>query len=118
MERDTDFVVVLSTAPSEEVGRKIARDIVRARLAACVNVVPGVVSIFEWKGKLEEENEVLLVMKTTRDRAGEVVRKVVELHPYEVPEVIALPIVEGNPEYLSWVLSSADSERIPEDSSK
>lgn len=110
------YALVLSTVPSREVGKTIARAVVRARLAACVNVVPGLVSIYEWKGKLEEEEEALLVMKTTRERVEELIERVVKLHPYDVPEVIAMPVAAGHGKYLSWLDSCADSEPIPEDS--
>ena len=100
------FMVVLATVPSESVGRDIARDVVAKRLAACVNIVPGVVSVYEWEGRMEESGEVLLIMKTTEDRMDALIRGIKELHPYEVPEIIALPIDSGFEPYLKWVRSN------------
>lgn len=97
------YVVVLVTVPDVETGVKIARELVSSRLVACVNVVKDVRSIFFWEGKVDEASEVLLVMKTRLDKMDEVVRRVKELHPYQVPEIIALPIVYGLESYLKWI---------------
>ena len=96
--------VVLATAPSVEVAKTIARALVEERLVACVNVVPGVTSIYRWQGKLEETAEVLLVMKTVTDRLQVLVARVKELHPYKVPEVLALPVDAALPAYAEWVV--------------
>ncbi|MFB6470557.1 MAG: divalent-cation tolerance protein CutA [Vulcanisaeta sp. AZ3] len=98
-----DYVVVFVTVPSREVGLSIARDLVSARLAACVNVVDGLRSVYFWEGRVEEDNEALLVIKSRRDRLDELVRFVRERHPYKVPEVIALPVVGGFVDYLRWI---------------
>lgn len=95
--------VVLSTAPSDGVARRIARAVVEERLAACVNVVPGVTSIYRWDGAVQEDSEVLMVMKTRAERVGELAARVRDLHEYALPEVIALPIDAGSEEYLRWV---------------
>ncbi len=95
--------VALITAPDAETGARIARALVEERLVACVNLVPGIRSIYRWEGAVEEEAEVLLVVKTRSDRASELVDRVAELHPYELPEVVMLPAVGGNPPYLEWV---------------
>jgi periplasmic divalent cation tolerance protein len=102
----TDAVVVLVTAPSAEIAAEIARTVVEERLAACGNVLPAVRSIYRWEGKLRDEAEVLLILKTQRKRFGELCDRVVALHPYDVPEVIALPIVAGSEDYLDWVAQS------------
>lgn len=103
-----DVVVVLSTAPAEaEAGKRSATDLARMllheRLCACVNVVPGVVSHFWWNGALDEARECLLVLKTTVAGAPALRRRLVELHPYEVPEVLELPVGSGHAPYLQWV---------------
>jgi periplasmic divalent cation tolerance protein len=98
--------VVLVTAPSVEGAARIARALVVERLAACGNVVPGVRSFFRWEGKVRSEPEVLLVLKTTRDRFQELRARVLSLHPYQVPEIVALPVEAGHAAYLDWIASS------------
>jgi periplasmic divalent cation tolerance protein len=98
--------VVLVTAPSVEEAARIARALVVERLAACGNVVPGVRSLFRWEGKVRSEPEALLVLKTTRDRFQELRARVLSLHPYQVPEVVALPVEAGHAAYLDWIASS------------
>jgi periplasmic divalent cation tolerance protein len=100
---DMDEIVVLITAGSETEATNIARALVEQELVACVNVLPGVRSIFQWKGKVTEEREFLLVAKTVSQAFEQVATTVKSLHSYDVPEVIALPIRHGLPEYLSWV---------------
>jgi len=95
--------VVLVTAPDVEVGARLARTLVGEGLAACVNVVPGVRSIYRWEGAVQEDAEVLLVAKTTAAGFAALSERVLALHPYEVPEVIALPVIAGSPGYLAWV---------------
>lgn len=96
-------VVVLSTFPDETRAADIARTLVDARLAACVNLVAGARSIYRWQGAIEEAREVLAVIKTTSDRLDALRTRLVELHPYEVPEVIAMPVVGGHAPYLDWI---------------
>ena len=95
--------MVLVTAPDARVGAELARAVVGERLAACVNVVPGVRSIYRWQGELQEEGEVLLVAKTTSERLEALTARIVALHPYEVPEVLALPEAGGSAAYRAWV---------------
>ena len=99
-------VVVLVTCPTGAVARRLARQIVRRRLAACVNVLPPVQSVYRWKGNIEQSREALLVIKSTAARFQALRRGVLALHPYDVPEIIALPIVAGHPPYLAWVRQS------------
>jgi periplasmic divalent cation tolerance protein len=99
---DTDVRVVLVTTPPGQ-GAGIARDLVEARLAACVNVVGSVRSIYRWEGKVCDEGEELLVAKTVASRVDALIARVREIHPYSVPEVIALPVVAGSAPYLEWV---------------
>ena len=95
--------VVLCTCPDVETGRRIARTLVDERLAACVNIVAGVVSVFRWQGAVQEEGEVLLVLKTAADRLDALRERLVALHPYECPEVLALPVEAGHAPYLDWL---------------
>jgi periplasmic divalent cation tolerance protein len=99
----TDALVVLVTAPTAERAAEIARAVVGERLAACGNVVPGLRSIYRWEGKVQEDAEALLVLKTTRARLDALRERVLALHPYEVPEVIALPVEAGSAPYLDWI---------------
>jgi len=97
------YVVVLVTASNEEEGLAISRALVEEELVACVNMVEKVRSIYKWRGKIEDDAETLLIIKTGADNLPEVITRVKELHSYDVPEVIALPIVEGNKAYLKWI---------------
>lgn len=94
---------VLSTAPSADVAERIGTVLVEERLAACANVVEGVTSIFRWEGAVEREPEVLMVLKTTQEAVEKLRLRLVELHPYEVPEVLALGVPDGHMPYLDWV---------------
>ncbi len=100
------YVVVLITCPTRVVGETIGRALVEERLAACVNVVPGIRSIYRWKGKISRDPEVLLLVKTRRRQLPALQRKVKSLHPYTVPEVLALPVAAGSEPYLAWVQES------------
>jgi len=99
----SSYVVILTTTPSRDVSLKIARELVERKLVACVNIIPEVYSVYTWKGKVEEAQEELLIMKTKRELIKEVIKLVKELHPYEVPEIISLNISEGYEEYLKWI---------------
>jgi periplasmic divalent cation tolerance protein len=105
-EADMEYVVVLITAPDEETAAGMARAVVEDGLAACVNIVPGLRSIYRWKGKVEDENEVLMVAKTQKDKFEALEVRIRELHPYEVPEVISIPITAGSEPYLAWLAES------------
>ena len=95
------------TAPDAETAARVARALVEERLAACVNLVPGIRSIYRWEGALEEDAEVLLVVKTRADRAADLASRVAQLHPYDLPEVVLLPVVGGSSAYLEWVRAEA-----------
>lgn len=99
----TDKQIVLTTAGSEDEARKIAHQLVERQLAACVNIVPGIESIYRWQGKVESSQEWLLLIKTSADKFEAVRDTIRELHSYEVPECIALNIEEGSSEYLRWM---------------
>jgi periplasmic divalent cation tolerance protein len=96
-------VVVLSTAPSAEEAERIATALVDRRLAACVNLVPGVVSIYRWQGARQRESEVLLLIKTRSEKLPALKEALTELHPYDVPEAVALPVADGLAPYLAWL---------------
>jgi periplasmic divalent cation tolerance protein len=102
----TEARVVLCTFPSAEKAAEIARILVEERLAACVNLAPPVRSIYAWRGKVEDEQETLAIMKTTAARFEALAKRIAQLHPYEVPEVIALPISDGHAPYLAWLTES------------
>ena len=96
-------VVMLSTAPNDEVATRLATTLVEGRLAACVNIVPGVRSIYRWQGRLCTDGELLLVIKTTAARRAEVVASIQQHHVYECPEAIAFEVAGGAERYLGWV---------------
>jgi periplasmic divalent cation tolerance protein len=99
----TDKIVVLSTCASPEDAARIARALVEKKLAACVNVLPAVRSFYRWKGAIEDEQESLLVIKSSRGLFDQLRAEIEKLHSYEVPEVIAVPIVDGSEGYLEWL---------------
>ena len=99
----TDKIVVLTTCATTEEAERLARALVTERLAACVNVVPQIRSFYRWKGELETADEFLLIIKSSRDLFAELKTELEKLHPYEVPEVLALPIVAGAENYLTWL---------------
>ncbi|UNK43006.1 divalent-cation tolerance protein CutA [Luteimonas sp. S4-F44] len=93
----------LNSSPDAATAQRIARALVDAHLAACVNLVPGVTSIYRWQGQVQTDTEVLLVIKTTNDRLEALSERLRALHPYDVPELVALPVVGGLADYLHWV---------------
>ncbi|ROR29598.1 divalent-cation tolerance protein CutA [Inmirania thermothiophila] len=104
--REDAILVLLCTCPEEAQAREIAQRLVEERLAACVNLVPGVGSIYRWEGRVESTGEVLLLIKTTARRHDALAQRLAELHPYEVPEILALPVVEAAAAYAAWVRAS------------
>ena len=110
----TDKVVLFSTCPDMAEAEKLASHLVDTRLAACVNAVPAIRSFYRWKGKVENDPEVLLVIKTARDRVDAVRAEIEKMHTYELPELIALPIVDGAPNYLSWLDGELTAPAGPE----
>jgi len=103
MVETTGFAVVLVTASGADEGSKITSLILEKRMAACVNILPKVSSLFWWQGKIDAADEVLLIIKTRASRVKDIVDAVKSVHSYTVPEVIALPIIAGNEGYLDWV---------------
>jgi len=109
MDSNTGMKVVMITASSPDEGSRIAEALVAEKLAACVNRVDGISSVYWWKGNIERSSESLLIAKTRGDLVELLVRRVKELHSYSVPEVVVLPIEAGNPDYLKWI----EEETIP-----
>ena len=101
-----EAIVVLSTFPSIEKATDIARTLVGEGLAACVNLVPAVRSIYRWQGNVHDDQEVLAVLKTSRARYDELATRLAALHPYEVPEILAFTVEEGSAAYLEWLRAS------------
>lgn len=103
-------ILVLVTAPNISEANVIAGALVAERLAACVNIIPAIESVYRWEGKISRDSETLLIIKTTDDRYEQLERRVKELHGYEAPEVIAVNIERGSEQYLSWLRDSISNE--------
>ncbi len=103
-------LLVLVTAPSENEARRIANALVEERLAACVNIIGAIESVYRWEGKITTDREALLIVKTTTDRYEQVEQRVKELHTYSTPEVIAMGIERGSKDYLDWLRDSTKTE--------
>ncbi len=99
----SDYVIALTTLPADADAAEFGRTLIDERLAACVNLLPVMESVYRWEGKIEFEAERQLVIKTSRERVADLWDRVRELHPYEVPEFIVIPIVDGNEAYLRWI---------------
>lgn len=106
----TDKIVVLCTCASLEEGERLARALVDARLAACVNIVGGMRSVYRWNGQIESAEECLLAIKSSRGQFEALRARIEELHSYQVPEVLALPVVDGAARYLDWLSSALEPE--------
>jgi periplasmic divalent cation tolerance protein len=104
----TEALVILCTCPDTPAAESLAHGLVSKRLAACVNVLPGIRSIYRWENELEDESEVLLLIKTASARLAELEAWLNKHHPYEVPELVAIPAQHVAPGYLSWLLDSVD----------
>jgi periplasmic divalent cation tolerance protein len=98
-----DVVVILSTAPDKDTATRLARGLVKHNLAACVNIVPAIRSIYRWQGALQDDAEVLMVIKSTHSAFADLEAWLLEHHPYDVPEILALPVEKGSGPYLDWV---------------
>ena len=109
----TDKIVVMVTAASRRECRKIARHLVESKLAACVNITQAIESIYRWEGKLADEKEFLLLIKSTRELFPEIKTEISKIHSYHTPEIVSLPIIDGSRNYLQWV---GDSVKKPSDS--
>jgi periplasmic divalent cation tolerance protein len=103
---DEAVALVLVTAPSLEVAEQLTEAVVEERLAACGNIVPGITSIYRWQGAVQKDTEVLIVFKTQTSSAPRLMARVEQLHPYDVPEAVMVPITAGLPSYLAWVVAN------------
>ena len=103
-------IVVVTTVGTEEQAYLIAREIVARRQAACVNIVPGIRSIYRWKGKICKDGELLLIVKTLESELGGVQDTIRELHSYELPEILSFNVSHGEPRFLEWIAGSVDKE--------
>jgi len=103
-------LLVMTNLPDLPAAQAMARALVGAKLAACVNILPGVQSVYRWQGEVEEANEVTLLMKTTQRRYAQLQQAIVAAHPYDVPEVIAWPLADGHPPYLHWVAAEISQD--------
>jgi len=103
MQNQAEFLLVQTSCPDNASAVSLAQAIINKKVAACVNVLPEVTSIYEWKGEVKQDSETLLLIKTTSSRYADLHALICESHPYELPEVIAVPINEGLPEFLSWI---------------
>ena len=100
-----DLQIVLCTVPDQETGEQIAGALVSERLAACVNIIPGLISIYRWEGAVERGQEALLLIKSGEDSWLPLQERIRELHPYELPEILAVPIQTGQTDYIQWISS-------------
>ena len=101
-----NYIIVLTTCNSSEIASSIAESLVSKKLAACVNIVKGVESVYQWQGKIEHDKEILLIIKTRQSLFSQLEQAIQELHDYELPEIIAVPIDTGEKNYLNWIQSS------------
>ncbi len=106
-----EISILLSSVPDEDTGARIARELLDAKLAACVNIIPKIRSIYRWKGEVRDDAEVLLIIKTQHDRVEDTIRAVKSLHPYDVPEIISIPIEAGWPDYMKWIIDETTTPK-------
>jgi periplasmic divalent cation tolerance protein len=105
------YRLAITTCPNAEVADSIASALVEERLAACVNILPGALSVYEWQGKIEREQELVLLIKSTSDRLSALEGRLQALHPYELPEFIVVPVVGGLAPYLSWIETQLEKNK-------
>lgn len=111
-----EFIIILCTISSLNDAKKIAKEIVQKKLVACVNIIEGLTSIYEWKGELCDEKECLMIMKTRNTLFSEIKKEITGLHPYEVPEIISVTISDGLESYLGWIKQNTlDNLKISEE---
>ncbi|MEK6280973.1 MAG: divalent-cation tolerance protein CutA [Acidobacteriota bacterium] len=110
MANDTEAIVVFMTAPSREEAGRLAQMMVRERLAACVQILPEMESVYRWQDQIEQQREVLIIAKTTKSRFEELEVRVRASHSYETPEIVALHLIAGSPPYLEWLSSSVEPQ--------
>jgi periplasmic divalent cation tolerance protein len=106
MKPATSFKLVLVTAPNRSVARRLAQHALEARLAACANLIPGIESHYWWQGRVERGQEILIVFKTRARQLAALERLIISRHPYDTPEILAVPLSQGTPRYLNWITAS------------
>lgn len=111
MSNPSDAIVVFITAPTQEESKRLADRLVEAKLAACVQILPQMESVYRWEGKVERQAEHLLIAKTTADRFADLENQVRALHSYDTPEIVSFPLAESSPEYLNWLRQSVASSK-------
>ncbi len=105
MTMQSTYQIILCTCPDKESAENIARQLINDKIAACINILPGITSIYTWQGNIETDQEHLLLIKTRKDRFQTVEKSIQTCHPYEIPEIIAIPVENGLAEYLQWIES-------------
>lgn len=105
-----DAIVVFITAPNRDEAARLAEMLIERRLAGCVQILPGVESVYRWQGQIERQEEVLLIAKTLSGKLDDLSREVIALHSYETPEIVAVPIVSGSGPYLEWLVASVNPD--------
>ena len=103
-----DFYLFIVTVPNIEEGKKIARSLVESRLAACVNIIKDISSVYRWKGEIQEDNEQLLLIKTTEEKSESLIQKIKAIHSYSEPECIGFKVEKGSQKYLNWIKDVVD----------
>jgi periplasmic divalent cation tolerance protein len=103
-----DFLLLLCTCPNRSTADVIATALLEERIAACVNHIPGIKSMYRWEGRVQQDDEILVLIKTTRERYPQVEATIGKLHPYELPEIIGVPLAAGSDTYLNWIKNSTE----------
>lgn len=104
--------ILFSTIDDRRKAEQIASQLVQEKLAACVSIIPDVVSVYKWEGKVQHEGECLLVLKTRQERLDPLISRLAEIHPYQVPEIVAFPVIRGYLPYLEWVMEETSPEKV------
>ena len=105
----TDAILVLTTLPTADAAVEVAKALIGEKLAACANILPALRSIYRWEGKVQDENEVLVLLKSRQGQYERLKTRILELHPYDVPEILAIPIERGHRPYLDWIAGETTS---------
>ena len=108
------YIIVLMTAPDKDEAKKIVHILLEEKLIACANIIDAVSSFFRWKGKIDEEKEVLVIMKSHKNLFKNISTRILELHSYDVPEILAVPIRDGSSSYLDWMKSCLEQVKLDE----